>query len=324
MSNKLRVIFAGTPDFAAQSLQALLDSQHEVIAVYTQPDRRSGRGKKITASAVKQLAQSHDIPVVQPLNFKTQDDISELADFNADIMVVVAYGIILPISVLKTPPLGCINVHASLLPRWRGAAPIERSLMAGDLETGITIMQMDEGLDTGDMLYKSAVSITDTMTSGDLYLSLIPVAQKALVDTLDIISDGQHQPEPQNNDLACYANKLFKAEGNINWALPAADIALIIRGLSPRPVAFSHYNEDAIRIWSAELAPSSSDSNDTQVGLITKVDKHGIEVNCANNTKLLITSLQIPGGKQLSVQQLFNAKPDLFCVGSSFYSELEK
>ncbi len=324
MSNKLRVIFAGTPDFAAQSLQALLDSHHEVIAVYTQPDRRSGRGKKITASAVKQLAQAHDIPVVQPVNFKSSEHLAELAAFNADIMVVVAYGIILPISVLQTPALGCINVHASLLPRWRGAAPIERSLLEGDHETGITIMQMDEGLDTGDMLYKAAVPITDEMTSGDLYLSLIPVAKQALVETLNLISDGKHQPEPQNNDLACYANKLFKAEGNIDWQLSATDIALIIRGLSPRPVAFSHYNENAIRIWSAEVVQSNPESENSKAGVITKVGKQGIEVNCANNTKLLITSLQIPGGKQLSVQQLLNAKPDLFSVGSSFYSELEK
>lgn len=323
MSNKLRVVFAGTPDFAAQSLQALLESQHDVIAVYTQPDRRSGRGKKITASAVKQLAESHDIPVIQPLNFKNQEDVSELAALNADIMVVVAYGIILPLSILRIPALGCINVHASLLPRWRGAAPIERALLAGDTETGITIMQMDEGLDTGDMLYKSSVPISDKMTSGDLYLSLIPIARETLVATLDLISDGNQQPVPQDNDLACYASKLYKSEGNINWALPATDIALMIRGLSPRPVAFSHYNENAIRIWSAQTTTEPTDSVASKVGNIIKVSKQGIEVVCGNNTKLLITSLQIPGGKQLSVQQLLNAKPDMFSVGNSFYSELE-
>ncbi len=324
MTQKLRVVFAGTPDFAAHSLQALLDSDHEVIAAYTQPDRRSGRGKKVTASAVKQLAQSHDIPVFQPLNFKNSEDVSELTALNADIMVVVAYGIILPLEVLKTPKLGCINVHASLLPRWRGAAPVERSLLAGDTETGITIMQMDVGLDTGDMLLKNHIPITDDMTSGDLFQALIPVAQSSLIETLDIIQRGELQPEPQDDALACYASKLFKAEANIDWQLNAQQIELVVRGLSPRPVAFSHHDENAIRIWSAQAVPNVNDVSHKPEGTITKVDKHGIEVACGDNTRLLITSLQIPGGKQLTVQQLFNAKPDMFTQGSLFYSELNK
>lgn len=324
MSNKLRVVFAGTPDFAAHSLQAILDSHHEVIAVYTQPDRPSGRGKKITASAVKQLALENNIAVYQPLDFKDQQDVDQLASLKADIMVVVAYGIILKVNVLNTPRLGCINVHASLLPRWRGAAPIERSLLAGDAQTGITIMQMDEGLDTGDMLYKSTVDITDSMTSADLYQALIPVAQQSLISTLDLIQQSKAQPEPQDDAQACYAKKLFKAEGNIDWNLPSQQIALIIRGLSPRPVAYSHYADAAIRLWGAVANRSLSHSHNVLPGTIVAVEKKHIEVACGNGTSLLITALQVPGGKQLTAQQLLNAKRDLFVVGQSFTSELDK
>lgn len=323
MSKKLRIVFAGTPEFAAHSLQAILDSQHEVIAVYTQPDRPSGRGKKIKASAVKQLAQEHNISVYQPLDFKDQQDVDQLASLDADLMVVVAYGIILKSDVLNTPRFGCINVHASLLPRWRGAAPIERSLLAGDSQTGITIMQMDEGLDTGDMLHKEVLDIQPTMTSAHLHDALIPIAKRALTTTLDAIVSNQITPEPQDEQLTCYASKIFKAEGNIDWSLSANKIELLIRGLIPRPVAFSHYENNTIRIWSASNTTSAEalHSISSEPGTISKVDKTGIEVTCGQQSSLLITSLQLPSAKQITVQQLLNSKPDYFRVGTKFSND---
>ena len=216
MSKPLRIVFAGTPDFAAQHLDALIQSHHDVIAVYSQPDRPAGRGKKLKASEVKQLALTHDIPVYQPENFKSDEAKQQLADLDADIMIVVAYGLLLPKAVLETPKLGCINVHGSILPRWRGAAPIQRAIWAGDAETGVTIMQMDEGLDTGDMISIATCPIEAHDTSASLYSKLAELGPTALIDTLATIADGTANAEKQNDKLANYAKKLSKDEANID------------------------------------------------------------------------------------------------------------
>ena len=212
----LKIIFAGTPEFAAESLKALLQGPDEVIAVYTQPDRKAGRGQKLKPSPVKEVALAADIPVFQPLNFKEEQDRQVLADLNADLMVVAAYGLILPKSVLDTPRLGCINVHASILPRWRGAAPIHRALLAGDKETGITIMQMDVGLDTGDMLSKAFTDIEDTDTSASLHDKLAIQGGEILLSTIEQLKAGSISPEPQDDEQANYAHKLTKEEGKID------------------------------------------------------------------------------------------------------------
>ena len=321
MSKPLRIVFAGTPDFAAQTLASLINSQHQVIAVYSQPDRRSGRGKKITQSPVKKLALEHNIGVYQPLNFKDSIDVEQLAALNADIMVIVAYGLILPQSVLDTPPLGCINVHASLLPRWRGAAPIERAILAGDHISGVTIMQMDKGLDTGDMLNTLTVDITDSMNSAELHDKLIGIGAIALSKTLDEISDGKHTPIKQDNNQACYAEKLHKSEGDIDWSMSAHDIAQKIRGLCPRPVAFSQLDGQVIRLWSATVNLENKDcNNQLSHGSIISADKSGILVACAGSSQLLIQSVQLPGGKQLNVRDIIHSKKELFATGKYFQS----
>lgn len=305
----LRIIFAGTPDFAASSLQAVLDNadqnRYEVIAVYTQPDRPAGRGQKLVASPVKQLALQHDIPVHQPLNFKEEADRQVLADLNADIMIVAAYGLILPKAVLDTPKLGCINVHASLLPRWRGAAPIHRAVIAGDNITGITIMQMDVGLDTGDMLLKKECDIKPEDTSGILHDRLADLGGVALIEGLEAIRAGHIKPEKQNEELTCYADKLTKQEGEVDWKQDAILISRRIRGLLPWPGAYTHTPVGVMKIHAAKLL--ETDDQDFECGEITMVSKEGIVV-AAGKGSIMITELQFPGGKRMSVQDALNGK----------------
>lgn len=305
----LRIVFAGTPDFAAASLQAVLDkadqNHYEVIAVYTQPDRPAGRGQKLVASPVKQLALEHDIPVYQPLNFKDEADRQTLANLNADIMIVAAYGLILPKAVLDTPKLGCINVHASLLPRWRGAAPIHRAVIAGDSITGITIMQMDVGLDTGDMLLKKECDIKPEDTSGILHDRLAVLGGEALIEGLEAIRAGQITPEKQQEDLTCYAEKLTKQEGEVDWTQDSTIISRRIRGLLPWPGAYTQTPAGVMKIHAAKLL--DSDDQDFECGEITMVSKEGIVVS-AGKGSILITELQFPGGKRMSVQDALNGK----------------
>ncbi len=313
----LRIVFAGTPEFAAVSLEALIGSEHEVIAVYTQPDRPAGRGRKLTASPVKQIAIEAAIPVYQPLTLKADEQQQQLARLDADIMVVAAYGLLLPATILETPRLGCINVHASLLPRWRGAAPIHRALMAGDKETGITIMQMDEGLDTGAMLHKSSCVIGADDTSGLLHDRLAELGATALLEALAKISDGTATAEPQDNSQACYATKLQKAEGQIDWQLPAASLDRKIRGLNPWPVAFSSLHGERVRIWQAHWLEGHSEQ---RPGTLIAADKDGLQVATGHGI-LAITRLQLPGGKQLPALDLLNARQDLFRPGNRFEVE---
>ena len=315
MSQGLRVIFAGTPDFAAEHLKALLGSRHEVIAVYSQPDRPAGRGKKLTASPVKEVALAHNIPVYQPLNFKSPEAVAELVSLNADLMIVVAYGLILPKVVLDTPRLGCINVHASILPRWRGAAPIQRAIEAGDTETGITIMQMDVGLDTGDMLIKAFCPILSEDTGGSLHDKLITIGTPALIEALDLIQSGSIQPEKQDDSLSNYAPKLSKEEAALNWQLSAGELALKVRAFNPFPVAHTKPagagDDQRIRVWAAKAADKTTSA---ALGSITQINTEGLWIACKQG-QLIFEQLQLPGKKPMSVGEILRGHPDLFKVG---------
>ncbi|CAH7148282.1 10-formyltetrahydrofolate:L-methionyl-tRNA(fMet) N-formyltransferase [Vibrio chagasii] len=312
MSQSLRIVFAGTPDFAARHLAALLSSEHEVIAVYTQPDRPAGRGKKLTASPVKNIALENNIPVYQPENFKSDEAKQELADLNADIMVVVAYGLLLPQVVLDTPRLGCINVHGSILPRWRGAAPIQRSIWAGDKETGVTIMQMDIGLDTGDMLSIATLPIEATDTSASMYEKLAGLGPDALVECLADIASGKAVAEKQDDELANYAKKLSKEEARINWSDDAAHIERCVRAFNPWPMSHFEAAENSIKVWQSRVAEQTSDK---AAGTILQADKTGIYVATEQGV-LVLEQLQVPGKKAMSVQDILNSRASWFEVGT--------
>ena len=317
MSAPLKIIFAGTPDFAAKHLAALIDSEHQVVAVYCPPDKPAGRGKKLTACATKNLALEHNLVVEQPTNFKDVADQETLAKYQADVMVVVAYGLLLPEVILNTPRLGCINVHGSILPKWRGAAPIQRSLEAGDAETGVTIMQMDKGLDTGAMILTSTCPIEATDTSASLYEKLADLGPVALIDTLSLMANNEHSAEPQDEALSTYAAKLDKAEAELNWQLSAQVLDRKIRAYNPWPVAqftFTENNkEHRIRVWQADIVNNQSKQ---APGTIIAADKTGITVATADQA-IKLTQLQIPGKKAMLVADILNSKSDWFIVGKS-------
>jgi methionyl-tRNA formyltransferase len=312
LNKPLKIVFAGTPEFAVLHLQALIDSEHDVIAVYSQPDRPAGRGKKLQASVVKQLAVEHSIPVFQPQSLKTTDELLALAKLDADIMIVVAYGLILPTAILNTPKLGCLNVHGSLLPKWRGAAPIQRSLWAGDSETGVTIMQMDQGLDTGAMLFKYSLAISEEDTSATLYQKLAEIGPKALLETLATLAE--IQPQIQDDKLASYAKKLSKEEAQIDWRLSAEQLERNIRAFNPWPVAFFTLNDTNIKVYSSVVI--KCENPDIPAGQIVKSDKQGILVATGNDC-LLITRLQLPGKKPMLAADVLNGRADWFSIGNS-------
>ena len=313
--NKLKLIFAGTPDFAARHLAALLSSGHEVVAVYTQPDKPAGRGQKLTASPVKELALAHDLPVYQPASLRNEAAQAELAALGADLMVVVAYGLILPKAVLDTPRLGCINVHGSLLPRWRGAAPIQRSIWAGDAETGVTIMQMDVGLDTGAMIRKVTCPIASDETSASLYDKLAGLGPQALVDTLDAMAAGDTAAEPQDDALANYAEKLSKEEARIDWSMDAVAIERCIRAFNPWPISWFDVAGQTVKVWQAEVV---AQDHGQAAGTLLKADKQGIEVATGQGVLRLLT-LQPPGKKAMSVADLLNSRRDWFEPGTQLH-----
>ncbi|WP_272539976.1 methionyl-tRNA formyltransferase [Providencia sp. PROV197] len=308
MSEPLKIIFAGTPDFAAKHLAALLGTQHQIVGVLTRHDKPAGRGKKLTPSPVKVLAQEHDIPVFQPISLRGAENQQWLKDRNADLMIVVAYGLILPQAVLDIPRLGCLNVHGSLLPRWRGAAPIQRSIWAGDAETGVTIMQMDAGLDTGDMLYKAVCPITPNDTSATLYEKLAITGPEALIHTVNMLSTGQCTPEKQNDALANYAEKLSKEEARIDWQQDATHIERCIRAFNPWPMSYFMFQEQLIKVWQAEVI---EDLQGKQPGTIIRADKNGICIATGNGV-LNITQLQPPGKKAMSAQDILNSRREWF------------
>lgn len=314
MNSPLRIVFAGTPEFAANSLAALLNQSYQVVAVYTQPDRPAGRGRKLSQSPVKQLALQHQLPVYQPLNFKTEQAVAELAALKPDLMIVAAYGLLLPQTVLSLPRLGCINVHASLLPRWRGAAPIHRALLAGDHQTGITIMQMDTGLDTGTMLYKRTMQILSDDTAGSLHDRLATLGAETLTESLTALMQGLLVAEKQDDSQANYAAKLYKEEGRLVWSASATQLALQIRGLNPWPVAFCLLNDETLRIWQAE-ADSTLETTATP-GTLTAIHKDSLEVATGQGV-LKLTNIQLPGKRAQPVNALLNGH-HLFTPGMRF------
>ena len=322
----LRVVFAGTPEFAAVSLEALIKQQQalniSIVAVYSQPDRKAGRGQKLAASAVKQVALAHDIAVEQPETFKKSSiegvtARQTLKDYQPDVMIVAAYGLILPIGVLNTPTYGCLNIHASLLPRWRGAAPIHRALLAGDSETGITIMQMDKGLDTGDMLYKVSASIESDDTAASLHDKMAELGATAIITVLQDLPHYQAQAIVQDDSQANYAEKLVKTEGEIDWTQSATVIERQIRGLTPWPGAYTFLAGQRVKIL-ASLPVNASQPTDKQAGTVISVGRKAILVACGKDNNidadvnsekpqastLAITQLQFAGSKPVSAEQI--------------------
>jgi methionyl-tRNA formyltransferase len=310
----VKIIFAGTPDIAKVVLQTLIGTRHEIVAVYTQPDREAGRGRQITASPVKQLALEHHIPVYQPLSLKDAEAQAQLKALNADLMIVLAYGLILPQAVLDSPKLGCWNIHVSLLPRWRGAAPIQRAIEAGDKETGVSIMQMDAGLDTGAILYQMTCPILPQMTAEALHDKLAFMGGEALLKTLGLLEQGQLQAQSQAQEGVTYAKKLSKDEAFIDWSQTAETIARKVWAFSPWPVAQARLNEEVVRIWGAEPL---SEVSGKPAGMILKADKSGIDVACKQGI-LRLTQLQFPGGKVLAAKDLLNSKQVVLKAGSQF------
>ncbi|OHC88882.1 MAG: methionyl-tRNA formyltransferase [Sideroxydans sp. RIFOXYD2_FULL_59_7] len=300
----MRIIFAGTPHFAASALAALLTAGHKIAAVLTQPDRPAGRGMQLNASPVKELAIKYDVPVLQPTSLKSADIQQTLRALKADVMVVAAYGLILPREVLSIPHLGCLNIHASLLPRWRGAAPIQRAILAGDTETGITIMQMDVGLDTGDMLFKYPCPILETDDAQSLHDKLTDIGASGIVDTLQQLEGGTVQPEKQDDSTACYAAKLSKQEALIDWSRDAAVLERSIRGYFPFPVAHTVFNGIPVKLLRARTAKQETASP----GTVLAMNKSEIVVACGSGT-LALEVLQKPGGKPLPAAQFVQGFP---------------
>ncbi|MEQ1526224.1 MAG: methionyl-tRNA formyltransferase [Gallionella sp.] len=305
----MKIIFAGTPHFAAQALEALLQ-EHQIVAVLTRPDRPSGRGMQLVASPVKQLAVAHGIPVLQPTTLKAEAAQQEIAALNADVMVVAAYGLILPKAVLELPRFGCLNIHASLLPRWRGAAPIQRAIQAGDAETGITIMQMDVGLDTGDMLLRKSCAIEANDNSTTLHDKLAELGASSILEVLRLLQAQQLQPVKQNDADASYAAKLLKPEAQIDWQQDAQLIERTVRALNPFPVCQSNLQGLTIKIWQASLCEGQGTP-----GSVLAVNKQGVVVACGKGA-LCLEMFQRPGSKAQPVTQFLQAMP--ISVGEQF------
>ena len=293
----LRVAFAGTPEFAAQALEAILGADFSVPLVLTQPDRPAGRGLKLVPSAVKSLALAHELAVYQPEHLKTEEARVPLATVHADVLVVAAYGLLLPPQVLALPRLGCINIHASLLPRWRGAAPIHRAIEAGDRKTGITIMQMDAGLDTGPMLHQHAIPIDETDTTATLHDKLATLGAKAILETLSNLEVGLHAARAQPEAGVTYARKVSRAEAALDWSRPAAELARIIRAFNPFPGASTRFDDTVVKIWAAHPV-----SGEGVPGSVLKADDDGIMIACGEGA-LCVTVLQRPNAKQMSAAQ---------------------
>ena len=300
----MRVVFAGTPDFSVPILQAVLDSGHSVLAVYCQPDRPAGRGRKLTPGPVKQLAVQHRIPVFQPASLNSAEARRELAELRPDLMVVVAYGLILPQAVLDLPARGCVNLHASLLPRWRGAAPIQRAILAGDRQSGVCLMQMEAGLDSGPVLAEVRTDIADDDTGGSLHDRLSRLAADLLARHLDDLAQGVLLPRLQDESLVTYASKLDKGEATLNWQQDAAQLERQVRAFNPWPVAQARYQGQVLRVWSAKAIDGAAGG---VPGRVLAAGKAGIDVACGSGCLRLLT-IQLPGGKRLSAAEFLNAR----------------
>ena len=316
----LRVIFAGTPKFSASHLEAVIKSSHKIIAVYTQPDRPSGRGKKVVSSPIKSLANRESLPLCQPVSLRSKEERNKIFELKPDVIVVVAYGLILPKEILEIPQYGCVNVHASLLPKWRGAAPIERAILAGDSTSGVTVMAMDEGLDTGNMLLKAEVEIGGRHTREDLEKNLAMVGRQALIKVLDNLESYLSSSQEQDDSESSYANKLSKEEALIDWGQEASQIDRQIRAGIGRLPAYTLFKGDRVRLLSAEVAISAGRSRN--IGEIIELDKESFTVACGQGD-LIVSLIQLPGKKAVTIKELNNAKPNLFAKGNKFSNSVQ-
>lgn len=295
----MKIVFMGTPEFAVPCLQKIIDEGHEVVAVVTQPDKPKGRGKKLAMPPVKELALKYDIPVYQPLKAREESFVDTLKEMNPELIVVVAFGQILPKSILDIPKYGCVNVHASLLPRYRGAAPLNWVIINGEEKTGVTTMYMDEGLDTGDMILKSEIPLDDEITAGELHDKMMIDGAKVLKETIDLIEKGEAPREKQSNEDTCYSPIMNKSLGNIDWKKSAIDIHNLVRGINPWPSAYTTYEGQTMKIWKTKVIDKNSDKDP---GTIISIDKEGINVSTSEGI-LQIKEIQMAGKKRMEVPE---------------------
>jgi methionyl-tRNA formyltransferase len=298
-----RIIYAGTPEFAVPALESLLREAHDVVAVYTQPDRPAGRGRKLQQSPVKQCAADAGLPVFQPVDFKSPGDLQQLQQHDAELMVVAAYGLLLPAAVLEAPRLGCVNIHASLLPRWRGASPIQQAILAGDSHSGVSLMKMDTGLDTGDVISRRSLEIDADWSSVDLHDALAPLGAELLLEALRDLERSLQLAEPQDESAATYAPRLSKQQAQVDWRKPAAQLLREIRAYNPWPVSYTCLRQDNLRLW---RACANSDYQAQQPGRVVAHDRSGVYVSCGDAV-LQVSELQFAGRNRCTAAQALNS-----------------
>ena len=300
----LKIIYAGTPEFAVPALKSLLHSEHRLVAVYSQPDRPAGRGRKMQQSPVKKFALENDLPVFQPARFSDGSALKDLRALNADLMVVAAYGLLLPLAVLEVPRLGGINIHASLLPRWRGASPIQQAILGGDETSGVTLMKMDKGLDTGAMIASRSVAIDPSWNAAELHDALAPLGARLLLESLDNIEQTLQQAQVQDESLATYAPRLTKQQAEVDWNKPVEELLREIRAFNPWPVSYTFLGDDNLRLWSARI---NAEVEPESPGYVVAHDTDGVYISCGKGV-LQLTELQFAGRNKCSAAQALNAR----------------